>query len=255
MKITNDLVPRYAKKDFDSVAIEFLMKYCPIALGTPMPVPIRDIVKKKLGLRILECHLSEDLSVYGQMCFTSGVAEIYDPSNGEYKEIKVRWGTMIIDPDTLEKRNIGCMNNTIAHETVHWWKHRDYHLLQAVLDKRAAKVYKCSMAELDESVQDIWTDEMWMEWQAVNIAPRILMPLQTFGGMFEKYLEESKINHLVLRGVVPQAKWVVEKLAEFYAVSRQSARKRLNELGISEMLEQKCKTFDCDILDIMKMCP
>lgn len=132
------------------------------------------------------------------MCFTSGVAEIYDPSNEEYKEIKVRWGTMIIDPDTFWERNIGCMNNTIAHETVHWWKHRDYHLLQAVLDKRAAKVYKCPTAEPDESKQGEWTDEMWMEWQAIGIAPRILMPVQTFGDKFEEYLLKSKSNPLVV---------------------------------------------------------
>jgi len=231
MKITNDLVPHYSKERFDDVATEFLTQYYPEVLESPMPVPIRDIAKKKFGLRILERHLSEDLSTYGQMCFTSGVAEIYDPANEEYKEIKVRWGTMIIDPDTLEKRNIGCLNNTIAHETVHWWKHRDYHLFQAVLDKRAAKVYKCPTIELDESAQDGWTDEMWMEWQAINIAPRILMPVQTFGDMFKEYLNESKRNPLVVRRAVPQMKWVIGRLAEFYVVSKQSAEKRLSELG------------------------
>jgi hypothetical protein len=112
--ITNDLVPRYAKTDFDDVATEFLAQYYPKALENPMPVPIRDVVMKKMGLRIREWHLTEDLSVYGQMCFTSGLVEIYLPETEEYREIKVRWGTMIIDPDTLNQRNIGCQNNTIA---------------------------------------------------------------------------------------------------------------------------------------------
>ena len=138
MIIKNDLIPRYSKADFDPTATEFLSEYFPEALEFPMCVPIRTIAQKRFGLRILERHLTEDLSAYGQMCFTNGLAEIYDPKNDEYKEIKVRWGTMIIDPDTLVKRNIGCLNNTIAHETVHWWKHRDYHILHAVLDKRAS---------------------------------------------------------------------------------------------------------------------
>ncbi|MFP3153391.1 hypothetical protein LQZ18_02985 [Lachnospiraceae bacterium ZAX-1] len=231
MRITNDLVPHYAKENFDSVATEFLTAYYPKALASPMPVPIRDVVTKKLGLRILERHLTEDLSVYGQMCFTSGVAEIYDRENEEYKEIKVRWGTMIIDPDTLSQRNIGCLNNTITHEGVHWWKHRDYHILQTVLDKRAAKVYKCPTTEPDESKQGEWTDEMWMEWHAVNIAPRILMPVQTFGDMFEYYKTESQRSSIVLRGAIPSHKWIVTQLSEFYVVSKQSVEKRLSELG------------------------
>lgn len=65
MQITNDLVPHYAKADFDSVATEFLTQYYPEALDGPIPVPIRVIAKKKLGLRIIERHLSEDLRTYG----------------------------------------------------------------------------------------------------------------------------------------------------------------------------------------------
>ena len=231
MNIVNDLVPRYSKECFDPAATEFLKQYCPEALERPMPVPIRIIAQKKLGLRIIERHLSEDLSSYGQMCFTSGLTEIYDPQNDEYKEIKVRWGTMIIDPDTLAKRNIGCLNNTIAHEIVHWWKHRDYHILQAVLDKRASKVYKCPTATLDEEKQGNWTDEMWMEWHAINIAPRILIPVQTVGDVFERLKAESKKNPLVISRSIPATKWIVGQLADFYKVSKQSVEKRLSELG------------------------
>lgn len=225
VKISNTLVPRYSKFDLEAVATEFLTEFYPQALEEPMPVPIRDIARKKLGLKVLERHLTEDLSVYGQMCFTNGVAEIYDPENEEYKEIRVRWGTMIIDSDTLTKRNIGCMNNTIAHETVHWWKHRDYHILQSVIDKRLSKVYKCPTAELDEGKQDVWTDENWMEWQAVNLAPRILMPIQTFTVMAERFMEEYSAFPVT---TIPQKRWVVQRLSDFYLVSQQSAAIRLS---------------------------
>ena len=68
------LVPVIPKYKFDDVATEFLEEYCPEALKKPMPVPILDIAKKKMGLRIVaDFHLSEDFSVYGQMCFTSGI--------------------------------------------------------------------------------------------------------------------------------------------------------------------------------------
>ncbi|MEA4885064.1 MAG: hypothetical protein VB144_15665 [Clostridia bacterium] len=230
--ITNDLVPHYSKADFDDVATEFLAIFYPKALESPMPVPIRDIVTKKMGLRIREWHLTEDLSVYGQMCFTSGMVEIYLPETEEYKEVKVRWGTMIIDPDTLNQRNIGCQRNTFAHEGFHWWKHRYYHILQSVLDKRASRVYKCPTAKLDESKQGEWTDEMWMEWQAVNVAPRILMPVQTFGTMVERFEAESRNEPSVVRRYIPARRWIIEKLAEFYVVSKESAGIRLDELGL-----------------------
>ncbi len=56
--------------------------------------------------------------------------------------------------------------------------------------------------------KDEWTDERRMEWQANNLAPRILMPIQTFTVK-------------------------VDELADFYGVSRQSALIRMTETGYS----------------------
>ena len=44
------LVPVIHKSEFDDVAAKFLTAYCPEALETPMPVPIMNIARKKLGL-------------------------------------------------------------------------------------------------------------------------------------------------------------------------------------------------------------
>lgn len=44
------LVPVIKKIEFDEVATEFLTEYCPEALEAPMPVPIMNIARKKLGL-------------------------------------------------------------------------------------------------------------------------------------------------------------------------------------------------------------
>lgn len=68
------LVPMISKAKFDDVAAEFLGDYYPEALAKPMPVPIVDIARK-MGLRVITNHrLSEDFSIFGQMCFTSGLA-------------------------------------------------------------------------------------------------------------------------------------------------------------------------------------
>lgn len=76
-----------------------------------------------------------------------------------------------------------------------------------------------------------WTDEDWMEWQANNIAPRILMPKQTVGEAFQMVLDESKKNPYVSAGPIQKGKWVIEQFAGLYQVSKQSAAIRLQELG------------------------
>ena len=61
-----------------------------------MAVPITSIAEQSMKLRLLTHHLSEDLSIFGQMVFTKGVVEIYDKAEDEYRMIEVDSGTMII---------------------------------------------------------------------------------------------------------------------------------------------------------------
>lgn len=227
----SSLVPHMYKTDFDDKAAEFLEENCKEALSSPMPIPIEQIAREKLHLDIKEYHLSEDLSILGQMCFTGGLVEIYDPVNDEYREVSVKANTMIIDPDTYLKRNFGSKRNTIAHECVHWVYHRKYHLAAYKLDPSRASAYRCPVETKDERFKEAWTDDDWMEWQANGIAPRILMPKQTVGEAFQMVIDRSKQNAFVSAGLVPKGKWVIEQFAGFYQVSKQSAAIRLQELG------------------------
>jgi hypothetical protein len=97
--VTNNLVPLIRKAQFDDEATAFLIKYCPEAIETPMAVPIADIARNKMGLKVItDVRLSEDFSVFGQMCFTDGLATIYDKDEDEYRYINVDRGTMFVDP-------------------------------------------------------------------------------------------------------------------------------------------------------------
>ena len=119
-----------------------------------------NIARKKLGLIVCtKYRLSEDFSILGQMCFNSGYVDVYLKDTDEYIQLTVRRGTMFIDPDVTELRNEGCFNNTVAHECVHWYKHRNYHLLAHVNDIKRSKKQQCPAAEPDERIQDKWTDE------------------------------------------------------------------------------------------------
>ncbi len=224
-------VPHISRADFDNEAVEFLEAYYPEALVRPIAVPILHVARHCMGLRVVEKRLTEDFSILGQMCFTSGLAEIYDKDDDSYRMVKARYGTMIIDPDTIEKRNEGCKNNTIAHEAFHWHKHRDYHIAVSVVDTTKAVHIRSSYEESDESNKANWTDEDWMEWQAKGIAPRILMPPEPFNIMVKEFIGEYSTNSVAQRKWSSLHAWVVYRLANFFKVSKQSAEIRLNETG------------------------
>lgn len=230
----NGLVPVIRKSHFDDEATEFLAQYCPEALEKPIPTPIVDIAKHKMGLTVItDVRLSEDFSLFGQMCFTGGLATIYDKDEDEYRDMLVKRGTMFVDPDTYFLRNLGCMNNTVAHECFHWYKHRNYHILQSVLDGTQSIACRCPSNVKDELFSKTWTDEDWMEWQANGIAPRILMPKQTVHEALDKLVSESKSNAFISAGLMRPTQWIIEQLANLYQVSKTSAGIRINELGIS----------------------
>ena len=224
-------VPHIWKSELDAEASAFLIKFYPEALKMPMCVPIEHIVKNVMHLKVVEHYLSEDLSILGQMCFTDGMAEIYDPVNDEYREIFVKTGTMIIDPDTYAKRNLGSKRNTMAHDGYHWFRHRGYYLMAAQCDNEVKRVYRCPTVAKSESIQTEWTDEDWIEWQANNVAPRILMPKETVCAVYEKMIKESQKNPFIAKGLRPQSEWIIEQTAGFYMVSKQAAYIRLKELG------------------------
>jgi len=229
--MTSNLVPVIRKEQYDNEAKEFLTEYCPEALVTPMAVPIMAIAQEKMGLTVLVHRLSEDSSVLGQMCFTAGLAEIYEREADEYREIEVKQGTMIVDPDTYELGNIGRKNNTVSHECYHWFRHRNYHILREVLDGSRSVALRCPTEQTNGYSRRDMPDEYWMELQANGIAPRILMPIQTVGIVFSRLQAESQKNLFVAKGLLPATDWIIEQMADFYGVSKQSTGIRLKELG------------------------
>jgi len=231
LAIPSRLVPQISKSNFDDEANVFLQKFYPDALITPMAVPITYVARHMMGLRVVERHLTEDFSILGQMCFTSGFTEIYDKENDEYKLVKVRYGTMIIDPDTISKRNNGCKNNTIAHECFHWHKHRDYYIAESNHTSDLLIKHRCDYKASSEFAQSKWTDEDWMEWQARGIAPRILMPRDSFITMVERFLNERNVGNNIYKKSDSLNNWLINSLATFFQVSKKSAEIRLEETG------------------------
>lgn len=212
------MIPYIPPADYDKAATEFLEAYYSDALKEPMRIPIEDIAKNELGLDLKYMRIMEEMDVYGMTIFTDGVVEIYDPDEGLYDTKKFKAKTVLIDSAAVKKTNIGCRNNTIAHECVHWWKHRYYYKMQNYSLPRYAKFCKCRVDQLPYATDD----ENIMESQAIGIAPRILMPHDTFIEAAEHLgVSYGKDNS--------EAIWT---LADFFDVSKQSVEIRLNECSI-----------------------
>lgn len=73
-----NIVPYIKKGDLEAEAEAFLSEYYPDALSTPMRLPI-DEIAEKMGLTIIQGKcITDDFSVFGQICFSAGQVQVYD---------------------------------------------------------------------------------------------------------------------------------------------------------------------------------
>lgn len=217
-------------EDFEAEAEAFLRKYCKEALDSPQATPIRDIAQKQMNLDIIDTEsLSPDDNIQGAIAFSAGIIEVYDWLSKEYIGYEVSQPTVFLNANII---NPGRVNNTLAHECYHWYKHRMYFRYQSTHNFGLEFAFRCMTAgQHDHNKQ--WSDIEKMEWQARTVAPKILMPRCTVRMFLSKRLGNSQNGKLKM----PILKAVVEEIAEIYNVSRQSAAIRVSELGYPEAIE------------------
>lgn len=224
-KFSNSFVPYIPKEQFDDVASDFLNKYCPEALKTPMAIPIWDIAKNRIQLEIYDTELLSDKNtILGAITLCDGIIDVFDPEINAYKGIEVQKGMVFIDSGML---NDGRRNNTLAHECVHWFKHRPYFIRNRQGVGMQAIAFRCPVEETNKTMDEEWADAEIMEWQARNIAPRILMPKNTTLVKVKEFLAKHNYSNDKYAAV----KETIEELSEFFEVSKQSAVIRMVDFG------------------------
>lgn len=216
-------------EDFETEAEAFLRKYCKEVLDKPQATPIWNIAEKQMNLDIVNTEsLSPDNSIQGAIAFTAGIIEVYDWSSEEYIGYEVSHPTIFLDADII---NTGRVNNTLAHECYHWYKHRAYFRYQSTHNLGTEFAFRCftvGQHEYNEQCSDIER----MEWQARTIAPKILMPRCTVRRILSERLDAQHVN-----ADISVLKNVIEEIAKTYKVSRQSAAIRVSELGYPGAVE------------------
>lgn len=218
---SENLLPYIPTQKLEEAATEFLEKYCIEALTTPMPIPIEEIIEKKMNLRIIyKNKISKDNSVFGLITFKDGIIPMYDVESDEYIDYMVEARSIIADTSS---NNYGQINNTLAHEAVHYNFHRKYFLR----NKRDSIAIKCDWEkEIEDSNLNL------IEWQAKNIAPRILMPYNMVKLKADELLNGSRktitIGGYTYDFTVSSA---ITQIANLFHVSIISAYYRLKNMG------------------------
>lgn len=131
--LSDALVPYLHSHQLEEAAAEFLKKYYPEALTSPMPVDPKTLADR-MGLTIVMQQLTEDFTVFGQIFFADSDSEVFDAKFGKTVTKHFDARTIVVDPQTFLLRNLGCVNNTIVHECVHWDRHRKAFELERLYD-------------------------------------------------------------------------------------------------------------------------
>ena len=230
--LTEYLIPIIYKEQLDIIAETFLKRYYPEALEKPMQLPVWKITKR-MGLSIKEVNITKTCSVFGKIFFSDSITQYYDSEQKVFKELSVKRGTILVDPNVYFLRNLGCANNTIIHECVHWELHKNYFDLQKIYNQELDAI-DC-LVEEPTKLQQNWTHYDWIEWQANSIAPRILMP---------KKQTQKKVEELIyqIKQLSPNLKKtdlmriLIDELASFFGVSKLAAKIRLIDIGYKDAI-------------------
>lgn len=187
------------------------------------------------GLTILESDLPDN--VFAHIYFKEDKLECYDPYDlllRKKREYEITRGTVIINSDHKFMDDYGGLDFIIAHELAHWKIHRNFFRVLTLLNEEAKRL-SCDIIprKLDDNSSGVRKALWWAEWQADNMASRIVMPQKMF---FEEYDKQYGIA-LAECPVVFSGEYVeiaLERMAVIFNVSKYAVKDRAIQLGIME---------------------
>lgn len=227
--LDDSLVPLTRSDDLEGISIDFLKRYYPQALKKAVPIDPFELAKT-MGLTIEIRSITEDFSVFGQICFRDCYAELFNDNTEESETVEIKAKTILVDPKAFFLHNLGKINNTIVHECVHWDQHRKAFELERLYNESAAQI-QCNVVGGMSNINKSSTD--WMEWQANALAPRIQMPLGSFKVKTNELLREYRIK-FGSDDILDFIESLINELSVYYGVSRTAAKIRMVDAGFHE---------------------
>ncbi len=228
--LSQNLLPYIYEEDIEKHAEDFLKRYCQKALLQPMAIPVEEIAAN-LGMHIYYAPMED--GIFGKTYFDAEKVTVYDNIiKKNPHEIITKPGDMLINPDVFYMSNIGTANNTIIHECVHWDKHRRAFELQKLLQGHCTHI-SCEIVEEYEGIATDAPAMKWMEWQANQLAPRILMPEQMTRRVLDSLIQKEYQLSPRTRFAIHMEN-AIYKLSMYFGVSALAAKIRAIELGYDQ---------------------
>lgn len=226
------LIPYIHETELDYYAEQFLSKYYSAVFIMDTPVDVGEIYDN-MQLHVCSKAISDD--VFAKIYFSADIAEVYAPNAGnELVSEQIEAGTVL-----LNSRMSGVVrdNFTLIHESVHWEFHRKQMLLlnclvkNACLPEEIATAISCykDASYLKRGV----IDYKRIEWQADNLAARILMPRKQMRDKLAVLIQNVKRDHPTMRRACV-LELAIKEVADFFDVSVESARIRALQLGFDQ---------------------
>lgn len=219
-KLDKNFIPILNKKQFDMVANKFLKEYYPNALSEEF-INIKQLLNN-IGLRVKHKKLSLDKTVFGLICFKDIEISYYE-NDIEKKELAKK-GTIYIDIEaTNEYAGEQTANFAIIHECVHWYLHRKFFAFREFISN------KIKNRDLEINVLER-VNLNWMEYQASEIASRILLPENPT----RKYYCEimRKLNNQGNQTKRKLQEQCISTLAKKADISKEAVKVRLLKMGL-----------------------
>lgn len=226
------LVPYIRSEELEEYATEFLKATYPEALQTPIYLDPM-MLAERMNLNVIATRIAKEFTIFGASFFKECDTQYYDEEKDAILPLHVNEGTILVDKNAYFLRNLGCVNNTIVHECVHWHFHHKAFDLERLFNENASQI-KCQVVGGIKDYNDRSSTD-WMEWQANSLTPRIQMPLSSFKikahQLIQKYRKESQTFE-----IVDIMEPVIREIATFFGVSNFAAKIRMIDAGFHEAI-------------------
>lgn len=217
------LVPIMPKSKFDTVASEILEQYYNKEIEYVYKIDGKKIAAS-MGYNIQYLNLSLNGKIKSKLIFDKKDVVVYDNENRAVSML-IPANTILVDESMIDS---GELDHVIIHECVHIHLHYLFYYIQSLYRRNTGK-------ELPEFIDYFYSETQkdcvrWMETQANSIARHIQMPngetTDVIIDFIDQYEEELAFD---------EYRELIDYVKNKFGVSRYAAKKRIIELGWTEV--------------------
>ena len=229
-----------SRSEIEQIANKKLQEFSPSNLERPTPLQTTEFLENYLGLMIKYKYICDfqsgilGLTVMGDEVPIPSYDELFRPA-----VIEETFGTVLISPQLLGRKNLARRRYTEMHEGAHFILHLPYFENCEKAFAAARCEYPCGFIacrKIELHNERPKTDSDWLEYQADALAAALLMPQNVFYSYVRSVFRKNGIRSDCIYtnpNVNDRREYsVIHEVAETFAVSHQAARIRMTHLGL-----------------------